>query len=214
MQIILEDLGKRYQYDWIFRGLSWQLEAGQSYALLGHNGSGKSTLMQILSGYLSPSRGRIIFKQGDKLLEPDAVYKTLSLAGPYIDLIEEFSLAEALAFQAQFKLFLPGFAQGKAQWLERLQLPSSAWDKRLAYFSSGMKQRVKLALAIGCDSQLLLLDEPGITLDQSGIDWYAQLLQDFAFQPQRLVVIASNVQADVQACTRVLRISDFKKPPN
>ena len=211
MDIELQGIGKRYQYDWIFKDLSYQFKAGQSYALLGQNGSGKSTLMQILSGQLSPSRGERHYSQQGQALELGLVYTQLSFAAPYIDLIEEFSLQEALSFHGQFKRFLPGFADKTPDWLDRLQLPRSAWRKHLRYFSSGMKQRVKLALAIGSDTDLLLLDEPGITLDQSGLDWYAQLLQDFAFNnPKRLVIIASNVEADISACQHRLAIQDFK----
>lgn len=208
--IELKNLGKRYQQEWIFRKLDYRFEAAKVYALLGHNGSGKSTLMQILSGYLSPSMGELLFLEDGKPIDKEQIYSKISIAAPAIELIEELSLAELLAFQTSFFPFLPNFAQGKTQWLERLQLPRTAWNKALRYFSSGMKQRVKLALAIGCDKPVVLLDEPSITLDQAGIDWYAQLLQDFVFQPKRLAIIASNVEADVEACHERLSIEDFK----
>src|SRR5271169_5260932 len=90
MKISLENIGRRFNRDWIFRGIDYTFVSGEIYAVLGPNGSGKSTLLQVLNGSLSPSAGKINYFYGDNPVEIDAVYKHLSLAAPYLELIEEF----------------------------------------------------------------------------------------------------------------------------
>ena len=92
VQIKLDDVGKRFRYEWIFRNLSTTFEGGKTYALLGSNGSGKSTLMKILSGHLSPSAGKITFTIDEKKQDEDNIYKHISYAAPYIELIATFCL--------------------------------------------------------------------------------------------------------------------------
>lgn len=203
--IRLQNTGKRYRLEWIFRGIDYTFESPGRYAVLGPNGSGKSTLLKVLSGHLSPSKGRISFEINGKITEPDVVYRSVSYAAPYIELIEEFTLEEALKFHAGLKPMLPGMTP--ARLYEILALPR-ARSKEIRFFSSGMKQRVKLALAICCDTPVLLLDEPATNLDVQGVEWYKNLIREFA--EDRLVVIASNDPHDAEFCPVHLNILDFK----
>ncbi len=206
MNISLDKLGKRYRFEWIFKNLSQELKMGTGYAILGSNGSGKSTLMQVLSGHLSPSKGKIIYTNQGTEIDKNLVYKQLSFAAPYIELIEEFTLRESIDFHWKFKkMLLP-----KQDLLALLEYPKSAYNKEVKYFSSGMQQRLKLALAICSDTSLLLLDEPTITLDSNAIDWYGRLLQKYAYAPNRLTIIASNVEEDFKGCTQQINILDYK----
>ena len=206
MTIQLEQLGKRYRYEWIFKDLSYTFEQGKGYAIMGGNGSGKSTLMQVLSGYLSPSKGKLSYKEQGKEVARDIVYQQLSFAGPYIESLEDLTLREAVDFHWNFKsMHLP-----KKELLARLEYPKSAYKKAIKFFSSGMQQRLKLALAICSDTNLLLLDEPTITLDQTAIQWYLHLLQDYAYQDNRLTIIASNVEEDFTGCQERLTLLDYK----
>lgn len=205
MIIRLQNTGKRYRLEWIFRGIDYTFENPGRYAVLGPNGSGKSTLLKVLSGHLSPSKGRISFEINGKITEPDVVYRSVSYAAPYIELIEEFTLEEALKFHAKLKPMLPGMTP--VRLYEILALPR-ARSKEIRFFSSGMKQRVKLALAICCDTPVLLLDEPATNLDVQGVEWYKNLIGQFA--EDRLVVIASNDPHDAEFCPVHLNILDFK----
>ncbi len=207
MTINLEQLGKRYRYEWIFRDLNYHFEQGKGYAIMGGNGSGKSTLMQVLSGYLSASKGTIVYHDQGKPLARETVYQQLSFAAPYIESLEDFTLREAVDFHWQFKTM----HLSKTDLLERLEYPKSAYRKAVKFFSSGMQQRLKLALAICSDTRLLLLDEPTITLDRAAIDWYMALLQDYAYQPDRLTIIASNVEEDFMGCQHRLDLLAYKK---
>ncbi|MFK7799864.1 MAG: ATP-binding cassette domain-containing protein [Aureispira sp.] len=206
MTIQLEKLGKRYRYEWIFKELNYTFEQGKGYAIMGGNGSGKSTLMQVLSGYLSPSKGSLLYQNQGKEIPRDEVYQQLSFAAPYIESLEDFTLQEAVDFHWNFK----AMHLSKKDLLTRLEYPKSAYKKAIKFFSSGMQQRLKLALAICSKTNLLLLDEPTITLDQAAVQWYLQLLQDYAYQPERLTIIASNVEEDFTGCQERVTMLDYK----
>ncbi len=205
MNIELTDAGKRFRFDWIFRGLSFHFQPGHRYALLGPNGSGKSTLMKVLSGHLSLSKGTIVFREQDTRIDADDVYRRVSYAAPYIELIEEFTLEETLHFHTRLKPLLPGYSA--EQLYELLDLPR-ARHKELRFFSSGMKQRVKLALAVCSDTPILLLDEPTTNLDVQAVAWFKNLVETFA--GDRLLVIASNDPGDLELCNKQLNVLDFK----
>ena len=203
--IHLENIGKKYKREWVFRSLSLQLSSPKAYALTGHNGAGKSTLMRILTGHLSPSEGKIHFFHNDSPIEKDGAYKLISFASPYMDLIEEFTLTEALTFHKKFKPYIDN--KNLEELLSIISLPK-ARNREIRYFSSGMKQRLKLLLAILSDTPILLLDEPGANLDKQGVEWYLQLIDQFA--KDRLTIVASNVPEDFQFCTAQINIQDFK----
>ncbi|MBK7938621.1 MAG: ATP-binding cassette domain-containing protein [Lewinellaceae bacterium] len=131
MTIHLQNAGKRFRLDWIFRGLDYTFRTGERYAVLGPNGSGKSTLLKVLSGHLTPSKGKVVFEHAGAPVEPDAVYRHISYAAPYIELIEEFTLEEALKFHAGLKPLLPGF--NPAKLYELLALPR-ARTKEIRFF--------------------------------------------------------------------------------
>lgn len=205
MQITLNDIGRRFNRDWIFRGVNYTFTAGQTYAILGSNGSGKSTLLSVLNGSLGPSTGTIKYFNGDKEVEVEQIFQHLSLAAPYLELIEEFSLSEMIDFHFKFKKLKAGI--DKAALIELLNLPGSA-NKLIRYFSSGMKQRLKLALAFCSDTPILMLDEPTSNLDSQGVEWYLNLVQQFA--KDRLTIICSNQEQEYSFCTHRLNITHYK----
>lgn len=206
MDIKLKQLGKRYKFEWIFRNLDYNFQNGNAYAILGANGSGKSTLLKVLSGYASPSKGTIGFYQQDKKVELDKVYHQLSFAAPYIELIEELTLIEVLQFHQKFKPFQHNLSINDL--IDMLNFSKSK-HKEVRFFSSGMKQRLKLVLAICSDTDYLLLDEPTTNLDNQGVVWYQELIDRFA--KNRLTIVASNIEHDYEFCSETLNIMDFKK---
>ncbi len=206
MEIELREVAKRYRFEWIFKNINYHFQSQHHYAILGNNGTGKSTFLKILSGHLTPSKGKISFTHDGHVLEIEQVYQQVAYAAPYIDLIEEFTLKEAIDFHQKFKPFQAGLDTDKLIGLLGFQ---KSIDKEVKFFSSGMKQRLKLALAIGSKTEILLLDEPTTNLDQQGMEWYQQLLNNYS--NNRLLIIASNVEADYQRCDHFLNIMDFKK---
>jgi len=205
MKIHLENIGRRFNRDWIFRGINHTFIQGESYAILGPNGSGKSTLLQVLNGSLTPSAGKISYFYGDNEVDEENVFQHLSLAAPYLELIEEFTLSEVIEFHFKFKPYKAGM--DKEGVIELLNMQSSK-NKPIRYFSSGMKQRLKLALAFCSDTPMLMLDEPTSNLDSQGVQWYLGLVQQFA--ANRLTIICSNQEHEYGFCGHQLNISDYK----
>jgi ABC-type multidrug transport system ATPase subunit len=206
MIITLENIGRRFNREWIFRGINHTFTSGKIYAILGPNGSGKSTLLQVLNGSLEPSAGKIAYSFDGKPVEAENVYQHLSLAAPYLELIEEFTLNEMIDFHFKFKAYKPGI--DKDMIIDLLALPGSK-NKMIRYFSSGMKQRLKLALAFCADTPMLMLDEPTSNLDTQGVDWYLNLVQKFAHN--RLTIICSNQEHEYNFSDEQLNIVDYKK---
>ena len=205
VEINLIDVSKRFRYEWIFKKINLQFQSGRSYAISGPNGSGKSTFLKILSGHLSPTKGKIRYSQNGQATHIDDVYRKVSFTAPYIELIEEFSLMEALHFHGQFRSFIGGMST--AGMLEILNFEKSR-DKQIRYFSSGMKQRLKLALCLCSEADVILLDEPTTNLDDEGMVWYHSLIQNF--RRNRLLVVASNIPSDYDFCDEQINILDYK----
>ncbi|QMU30031.1 ABC transporter ATP-binding protein [Adhaeribacter radiodurans] len=206
MQIKLTKLGKRYNYDWIFRHLNYEFESDKAYAILGYNGSGKSTFINTLSGNLVPSEGLIEYHVHSKKVPVEEVYRYLSFSAPYLELVEELTLIELIHFHTRFKPLRDLTPQ---QLIERMYLEKARY-KFVKDFSSGMKQRLKLGLAIYTDAPLLLLDEPTTNLDQAGINWYLDHVSQN--QAGRLVVVCSNIAHEYQFCDETLDITEFHFP--
>lgn len=208
MNIALSGAGRRFNQEWIFRDISYTFAANGKYAILGPNGSGKSTLLSMILGSLSPSEGEVTYTDGVQTIPETDWYRQSTFAAPYVDLVEEFTLQETIAFHFKFKDFIPGFNVRSV--LDLLELSRSE-DKALKYFSSGMKQRTKLALACCTAAPLLLLDEPTSNLDVQGVAWYQDLIRQFA--GNKLVIVGSNQANEYDFCTEHLLISDYKKEP-
>ena len=204
MTISVEQLSKRFVQHYIFRGVTLQLALGQSYALLGANGSGKSTLLRIIAGMQSPTKGTVQYHnaQGTLLETP---YQHLSFCAPGMELIEELTLAEMLHFHFRFKAILPGHSI--ASIIDTIGL-QSAQHKPLVDYSSGMRQRVKLAQAIFAHTPILMLDEPCTNLDQAGVAQYQQWIASYT--QDRLLIIASNEEREYQACQHIIKMEDYK----
>ncbi len=211
MTISLINTGKRFNRDWIFRHLNFQFSTGIAYAITGPNGSGKSTLLQVIAGALSPSEGKLEYhiksreQYSGNPVDADAIYLHLSFAAPYIELIEEMTLLEFLHFHQQFKPLLVSPAIPDIISLIGL---GKATHKQIRYFSSGMKQRVKLAQAVFSDTPVLLLDEPCTNLDAEGIALYQQLITTYC--KNRLIIVSSNDEMEYTFCSEQLNINDYK----
>lgn len=206
LKITLKDIGRRYNNEWIFRHINYTFESGKSYAVLGHNGSGKSTFLKVLSSSLTPSSGELIYTDGDQVLGVDTIYQQLSIAAPYVELIEEFTLNELIDFHFKFKNYLPSFDKETVVSLLGLE---HALDREIRFFSSGMRQRVKLALACCSVSSLVLLDEPTSNLDSAGEEWYLNLIDRTKLE-SRILVVCSNQKKEYEFCDEMISILDFK----
>ena len=212
MKISLTDAGKRFNREWIFRHLNYTFEEGQSYAIIGPNGSGKSTLLQVLSGSMMLSEGNVQFSPPagragmiNAQYTIENIYQQVSIGAPYMEVVEEMTLKEFLDFHHGFKPFLDGLTTDKIISIIALE---KAANKQIRYYSSGMKQRVRLAQCIFSDTQIVLLDEPCTNLDAAGIQLYNQLITDYC--KKRMVIVSSNDHHEYEFCQEKINIINWK----
>jgi ABC-type multidrug transport system ATPase subunit len=199
-------LGKRFQRDWIFRGLSRAFRPGSATAVLGPNGAGKSTLLNTISGQLLPTEGTLAYSLAGKTVAVEDLPRHLAYAAPYLELLEELTLWELLQFHTRFKPLRPGVSH---EQLIALMYLEKSRNQLVREFSSGMKQRLKLALALYADAPLLLLDEPTTNLDATGVAWYQEHVQ--ATRAGRTLLLSSNVPAEYAFCDEQLVVTEFQK---
>ena len=205
MKIKLSNAGKRFNREWIFRNANLEFISGSGYAVTGHNGSGKSTLLQCLGGMLQLSEGTIEHFNGNALISPEETYICTSFCAPYLDVIEEMTLVEFLQFHNKFKDLIQGTSINAV--IEQVGLKGSG-HKQIRYYSSGMKQRVKLAQAIFSDTPCILLDEPCTNLDIDGINLYKKLVE--AYTHDRMIIVSSNDVQEYGFCNQVIKIENYK----
>jgi ABC-type multidrug transport system ATPase subunit len=200
-QISLIGAGKRFDKDWIFQSLNVEFEQGQHYALIGNNGSGKSTLLQVIAGFTNLSKGQIEWANADS----QTIYDQISIAAPYLELVEELTTIEHFEFHAKFKSIINTLSI--QEMIQMIGLENST-DKQIRYFSSGMKQRLKLALAIFSNAPILLLDEPCSNLDKEGYALYKHLIQQYALH--KLIIVGSNDPEEYAFCTQQINLMNYK----
>ena len=203
-KIALLNAGKRFNKEWIFKGINQTFISGKKYAITGSNGSGKSTLLQTIAGNMPLSTGQIEWHQ-NVLINPELVYKYFSIATPYLELIEEMSGIELLSFHNNFKPL--SNEKTIPEILDLIGLGKTA-NKQISKYSSGMKQRLKLAQAIFSDTPVLLLDEPCTNLDKEGYTLYQSLIETYC--SNKIVIICSNEEAEIHFCSTRIHINDYK----
>lgn len=206
ISIHINNLGKKFVNEWIFKDLNLNISPAEKLVILGANGSGKSTLLQSIASFLIPTKGEVVWKNDNQVIEDDTIYKHLSMASPYMELIEDFTLTETINHQKQFKPFINNLSAEDV--IKRMQLEHTA-DKYIKNYSSGMRQRVKLGLAILADCPVLLLDEPCSNLDANAIVWYQNMITEFALQ-KTILVCSNTVKEEYTFCTDKIEIEKFK----
>lgn len=191
IEIELKDVGKRFNRDWIFRHWSAEINPHTSYVILGGNGSGKSTALRVLLGYAPTSEGHIKYRLNGSPIEASEVYRHFSFCSPYLELYEELTLDEMARFHFSLKPQLPGL--DLRHFAAYIQL-ENARSKAVKFFSSGMKQRLRIGLALYSNTAGVFLDEPVSNLDHAGIEWYKETVKEL--KRDRLIIVASNKQKD------------------
>ena len=205
--ITLQDTGKKFIQSWVFRNLSFQINRGEKISVTGNNGSGKSTLLQVLSGYVTPSEGQVIWNRTNGVIPTDEIFRMVSLAAPYLELIEPFTLEENIRFYSRNKNLKDGIDTKDVISLAGL---GGHERKLVRNFSSGMKQRLKLSLAFLANTPVLLLDEPLSNLDDQGTLWYRSLCDKL--EHDRTVVVCSNrTDEETFFCKRNIHLSKSER---
>ncbi len=208
MDITLNNIGHKFNNDWVFKNISSKITVGKPTVILGNNGSGKSTLLQVIAGIIKPSFGELEYSSDSKIITPEKLYQKIAISTPITTLPEAYTLKDAIRFHRQFKSFLPGLKVSDIA--EKLQLEKGL-NKPIEEYSSGMKQRVKLAFAILSDVQCVFLDEPTSNLDHEGILWYKTLIKEELGQNKTFVVCSNKQKDEYFFCENMIDVNLFKK---
>jgi ABC-type multidrug transport system ATPase subunit len=201
VSITLDKVGKRFGRHWIIQDFSDTFTGGEQIGIKGRNGSGKSTLLRILCGQLTPSRGNARLLVDGREVSSAERYRHVSWTGPYLEIMEELTILEFLQFHFKLKPLAVGLKI--ADIPPRLEL-DHVRNRKLTDCSSGMRQRVLLGSALYAATEVLLLDEPTVTLDAQAAEWFYHELN--TFQKDRLVFVASNDTQDLSNCTRLIEL--------
>lgn len=205
MEIQLKKVAKKFNKEWIFKHVDLHLQQSDIIAITGPNGSGKSTLLQVIAGSLLQTKGSIEYTIEEKSIDPDHIYKYLSLVAPAMSLPEDFTLQEFISFHFKFKRLKNDIKINDLPSIFKLE---KAKDKYIKNFSTGMKQRLKLGIAFYADSPLLLLDEPTTNLDNNGFDWYLEEIDKVL--NEKMIFVCSNRKDEFEFCKKFIDILEYK----
>jgi heme exporter protein A len=201
-ELRLDALEHRYGGRRALEPITLEAQGPGILAVTGANGSGKTTLLRILAGLLTPTRGAHELRVAGRAVAPAHRFRAVGLVAVDSSLYDELTARENLELFARVR----GLAQPRAvaeRGLEHVGLAARAND-RVGAYSSGMKQRLKLAFAVQHDPALLLLDEPGSHLDDEGRAALAGVIER---QTRRcLVVIATNDEREIPSFARRIRL--------
>tara|TARA_B100000579_G_scaffold423794_1_gene427339 strand:- start:1965 stop:2576 length:612 start_codon:yes stop_codon:yes gene_type:complete len=186
MKIILNNISKKYNKKYVFKNFSYQFE-NKYYSITGSNGSGKTTLLKIILGYITPQNGNVTYYKNNSKIEDDN-FGFFSFASPYQEIIEEFTLNEIIHFH--FKFLSPINKMKENEIINLLEMEEYS-NIRISNFSTGMKQKVKLGLALFSECEFTLLDEPCSNLDDNGIIWYHKNVEE-SLKFKKIIVASNN----------------------
>ncbi len=201
-KITLEVSNLRKDFDRrpVFKNLNFTLTNSDSLAITGRNGSGKSTLVKVLANTYSQTSGRVSFSIGSKPVERQSFYKFIGFVSPYLNLYDEFTGFENLHFVANLRGLKNSLIE---EVLKRVGLFERR-DDLVKIYSSGMKQRLKIAFAIIHNPLILMLDEPTSNLDTEGIRIVDSIAQEY--RNGRILIIATNDQHERNLCHKDINL--------
>lgn len=208
----VENLGLRRGEAWTLRGVSFQLEPGQAWGVVGESGAGKTTLMNLVLGLLEPTEGSVRLEGEawsglpEKLRRPRRPLLQALFQDPVASLPPHLTgwriLEEPLKIQRR------GDARARreaaAAMAERVKFPLSALDQRPAQWSGGLAQRLALARALMLRPKLLVLDEPLSALDPTLAGHLLELLLELKSEGTALLFVSHDLLAVRRLCDRIL----------
>ncbi|MBZ0179822.1 MAG: ABC transporter ATP-binding protein [Melioribacteraceae bacterium] len=190
----------------IFNEIDFEFYPGKIYGLAGQNGSGKSTLSKIISGIISPTKGKVNHMLDNKIIPSEKLHDIIGFVSPYLVLYDEFTAEENLVHFAKIR----GAVYNETQ-ADKLFGDFNLFDRKndlLKTYSSGMKQRMKYLFALLHNPYLLLLDEPTSNLDKAGKDKVYEIIRDES--KSKCIIIASNESSDLELCGEIIQIENYK----
>lgn len=193
----------------VLKGISFSVNAGEVYALLGGNGAGKSTTLLSFLGFLLPAQGRVCVNGKGVTDDLAAVRQVIAYLPESASLYEHLNAYENL----QYFLQLAGSNTTRVNIdaaLDQVALASSARHRTLRDYSKGMRQKVAIALSILRNTDILLLDEPTSGLDPSAIDDFHHLVRSLADSGKTILMVTHDVYGACQVADRIGLLRDGK----
>lgn len=207
--IKVENLVKMYGTHMAVDHLSFTIEKGQIYGFLGPNGAGKSTTMNIMTGYLGATEGKVSINGHDILKEPEAAKKSIGYLPEIPPLYAEMTVLEYLRFAAELKKIPAKERNGQIQEVIRLAKLRDVENRLIQNLSKGYKQRVGLAQAMLGFPEIIILDEPTVGLDPKQIIEIRELIRKLS--KKHTVILSSHILAEVrEVCDYIMIITDGK----
>lgn len=204
--VILKNVRKNFGPLLVFDSISFELSVGDSLAITGRNGSGKSTLVKIIAGLLSQSSGEVTYQLNGKKIDKLDWFKYVGFVAPYLQIYDEFSGYENLEMLAKIR-GLKNYKDKIYEILSRVNLFSRK-DDLVRGYSSGMKQRLKYALALLHEPPLLILDEPTSNLDPEGVEMVWTIAEEQ--KRKGILIIATNEPGELKVCEKVINLDELK----
>ena len=202
MAIKVENLGKNLGERKVISSLNLELRQGESVAITGPNGSGKTTLLKLLLALLRPSSGKVTYYDDDRVLSREELRHRISFVSPYLSLYDQLSAEENLQF---FTAVRGGNITGKDidSLLLKVGLVGRGMDL-VSEYSTGMKQRLKYAVALSSKPDFLLIDEPSSGLDDSGKAMMTALIEEQ--RSGSIIIIATNEKEEYSLASQQCRL--------
>jgi len=203
-RIAAENLTKRYEHRWVLKDISLSLSTGESMAVTGPNGSGKSTLLKTLLHLERPTKGDVRWFEDDRELDQSESGRLVGFVAPYVQLYDQLSAEENLKFFASVG---HGNVTGKRidELMEMVGLEGRAHDL-VGGYSSGMKQRLKYAVALQEHPKFLFLDEPTSNLDDSGRKIVRDIVE--VVRAETVLIIATNEPEEYAIAQQQCQLGD------
>jgi len=204
ISIKAEEIEKKFGKTLLFRDVNFTLEQGDSFYITGPNGSGKSTLLQILAGIQKPSSGNIIYSSDNTVVDSGYYKDYFGFTGPQVNPYDMLTSLENLRFASSETVD----ENMIIDYLEKFDLYRHR-SKAVKYYSSGMKQRLRLIHAFINNPRILMLDEPCSNLDSKGRDILYRILDEL--KKDKMLIIATNESDDINLCLKGISLEqNFK----
>lgn len=204
MEIICSDIAKKFRKEILFSSFNYTFKEKEKYAILGFNSAGKSTLLKVVAGLIEPTKGKVKFVNNKQEVEPTDQHTYFSFASPELQLFKDLMVKDILDFHFQFKQC----KLSENEFLEECGLRPFL-NKQYSELSSGLKNKLKLSLALFSDTPILLLDEPCTNFDDANTQWYLHCINKYC--GDQMIIVASNQEVEYSFCEKKIQLIDYKK---
>lgn len=204
MIIECKDIAKKYRKELLFSQFNYTFQDNNKYAILGFNSAGKSTLLKVIAGLVEPSKGEVSFDlAGNEIAETDK-HEYFSFSSPELQLFKDLLVQDIVDFHFKFK-------QAKVELNEFWKITElkAFRNKQYSELSSGLKNKLKLSLALFSKTDVLLLDEPCTNFDEKNTTWYQECIAKYC--EDQMIIVASNQAEEYAFCEKKINLIDYKK---